>query len=182
MIKYLLILLILFMKLPSTGQIIDLPEQIDSIPRESYNLKFVDVLNAEYTKFMKNKNDSIVLFYIVPDYYLTGNYAIIFCKNKMRSLAFAFWQTDFPDGNVKKIEIKNDTLTSININYLYDIFQSNAIRTADTTILTSHENTILCQFYFQGTKSLKIGHISKVFNHLGDDFRRAFLHESLKNR
>jgi hypothetical protein len=161
------------------SQIGDLPEKVDSIPQDQFNKKFVQALNKEYKIIIqKNEPDSLLLFHIIPDLYISGYYAIIFWKKGKNTYSKAVYQNNFPNGEVAKKEIYNDTLNSINIKYYLENFIKKSIRTRDLTI--SHINTIYDQFYFDKRKKAYLGYANNVYNLFPKDFHLAFINELLK--
>jgi len=45
-------------------QIIGLEKEIDRFPVEASNVQFIDFINKEFEKFMKQKPDTLLLFHI----------------------------------------------------------------------------------------------------------------------
>jgi len=174
MFKYLLVFCLLFSNRNSFGQIFELGEQVDSIPLYDNNRKFMTMVNKEYDKLIKQRADSILLYYPI-DY--SSNYAVIFWKKKNVSQSIAFYQYHPPKQTMGKEVLKNKILNGFNIKSIYDILRDIRVRTIDTAIFISEDNPIYCQFYFGEEKQLTAGYRSKVQSIMNLEFMNAYATE-----
>ena len=174
MIKYLFVLCLFFFNSHSFSQIFGVNEKVDSFPLTDDNRKFISMVNKEYHKRIKEKADSILLYYPI-DY--SSNYAVMFWKKNGASQSIAFYQYNPPKQKMGKEILKNKILDKINIKYIYDILQDKQIRMMDTTSITSDDNLVYCQFYFNHDKTLLAGYEVKIERNLDIDFLNAYAAE-----
>jgi hypothetical protein len=174
MIKYLVMLCLLFLNNHSFSQIFGVSEKVDSIPLTDDNRKFILMVNKEYNKLIKKRADSILLYYPI-DY--SSNYAVIFWKKNSALQIIAFYQYNPPKQKMGKEILKNNILDKINIKHIYDILQDKQVRMMDTTSITSDDNLVFCQFYFNHEKKLLAGYEIKIERNLDIDFLNAYAAE-----
>ena len=174
MIKYLFVFSLVIFSNFSFGQISGLSEKIDSIPLYDNNRKFIEMVNKEYNKLIKQKADSILLYYPI-DY--SSNYAVIFLKKKGIPQSIAFYQYNPPNQKMGKEILKNKSLNEINIKTIYDFLHDSEIRIMDTTSITIDDNLIYCKFYFNHTETLLAGYGVKIKRKMMIDFLNAYAAE-----
>lgn len=174
MIRYLIMLCFLLFTSYSFGQIFGMSEKVASIPLYDNNRKFIAMVNKEYNKLIKQKADSILLYYPI-DY--SSNYAVIFWKKNSVSYSTAFYQYNPPKQRMGKEGLKNKILDKINIKHIYDILQDSQVRVMDTTSITSDDNLVYCQFYFSHKKTLLAGYKIKIENKMDIDFLNTYATE-----
>jgi hypothetical protein len=158
----------------SFGQQFLLSEKGDSISSYDNNKKFMVTVNKQYDKLIKEKADSILLYYEIE---YSSNYAIIFWEKNGVSQTLAFYQYNPPKDHIGKEVLKNEILRDVNFKSIYNIFKNNEIRTIDTNIVISHDNPVYCQFYFRNKKQLYAGYRSKVNGMISLDFANAYADE-----
>ncbi len=174
MIRYLFALCMMSFHNYLFSQIFELSEKIDSIPLYDNNRKFMTMVDKEYDRLIKEKADSILLYYPI-DY--SSNYAVLFWKKNGKSQSIAFYQYHPPEQTMGKEFLKNITLDKINIKYIYDILQQPEARTIDTTIFVSENNPIYCRFYFDKKEELTAGYQGWIKSRINLDFVNAFAEE-----
>lgn len=174
MIKYLFVFCLLSCYNYSFSQIFGVGEKLDSIPLYDNNRKFMAMVNKEYNRLIKEKTDSILLYYPIE---YSSNYAVIFWKKKGISQTIAFYQYNPPKQATGKEILKNKTLDEINIKYIYDILQDNQVRMMDTTSITSDDNLVYCQFYFKQKKILLAGYKIKIERNMDINFLNVYAAE-----
>ena len=152
---FLFILVSLMLITNSFSQILGLEKEIDRIPVYS-NGQFIDFLNKKFDDFTKQKPDTLLLIHTIHTGYGTRDYALIFKKKGTLSQVYVV-------NRFQVIPITNDTLKTININRVYQIFDDDFVRTIDTNIIISHNDIICGQFYFGNKKKLYVGYYGIVF-------------------
>jgi len=174
MSRYLFVLCLLFINSYSFGQNMGVNEKVDSIPLYDNNRKFIAMVNKEYDKLIKQKVDSILLYYPF-DY--SSNYAVIFWKKNNVSQSVAFYQYDPPKQRMGSEILKNKILDKINIKYIYEILQNSEVRLMDTTSITSDDNLVYCKFYFNQEKTLLAGYKVKIESSIDIDLLNTYAAE-----
>ena len=177
MIKYLFVISLVSCGNRSLAQIFELSEKVDSIPLYDNNWKFMAMVNNEYDKLIKQKVDTLLLYY--PIEYST-DYAVIFWKKKEQSHSIAFYQYHPPTQKMGKEVLKNETLNKVNIKNIYDVFQNDQARTIDTTVIVSESNPIYCRFYFGRKQETTAGYKGWISWKIGLGFINAFAEEEYR--
>src|SRR5688572_3805955 len=144
-----------------------LKKEIRNIPVLRNDKEFIDFLNNKFDQFIKKKADTILLWYIENVGYGVRNYALIFSKTGTSSQVFVYNESY----KTNHFLLDNDTLRNINIYTLYQIFQDDYVRSMDSTIISSHDDVIYCQFYFGNTKKLEVGFYNRVSGELDRNFQ-----------
>jgi hypothetical protein len=177
-IKFLLFIWLFLVHFFSIGQDrFSLIREPKTIPSYGVNGKFVKYLNSEFEKLAKSKVDSIFLYYPVEN---NSNFAMIYWNKKNVRKVAAYFQYNPPNEAISKELLNNDTLTSVNIESLYEILLDDLMRTIDTTKYVSVYTPVYCQFYLAGKKDIKSAYEGSVMSEFPHDFLNAYISESTR--
>jgi len=175
-IRICILVLLVFSRVLSYGQVVTLQKEARSVPIDQFNKKYVTFLNKKYNEFIKNKYDSILLVQVVN--YNIYNYSIIIAKKDGLEQAFAYKQSKAPDGEIKTFKLNNDTLEKISIGNLFEVLENDYVRTTDTTRYITHEDYIYCRFFFGKIKKLYMGYYNQVMYLADPSFGREYVEEA----
>ena len=147
-----------------------------SVPVKKFNKKYHSFLNKRYNEFIKNKYDSVLLLQVINlNIY---NYSILIAKKDGLEEAFAYKQSDAPDGEIKTFKLNNDTLKKVSIGNLFYVLQNDYVRTQDSTHSTLHDDFLYCRFFFRKTKKLYMGYYERIMDLADPQLDRQYVLES----
>jgi len=145
-----------------------------TLPSYGANSRFIGSLNGDFAMLIKNRADSILLFYQVENNY---NFAMIFSKKDDKKNVTAYFQYNPPNNIVSKTLIKNDTLNNIDIKSIFKIFLNDEIRQLDSSIMFPNLTPVYCQAYIGRKRMIKSGYLGLINEKMPLYFLNAYIRE-----